>query len=382
MKFIVNSQLIYRHLQALNGVITNNNTVPIISCFLFHLENGMLTIKATDLSTTLVTKIEVETGNITGANEVAVPSKLLLDIMKLWDDVPLNFEVNEENFAIKISSGEGHYNLAGLNPETYPITPSSDGTNKLDMASTTIVNAITKTAFAANSEDELHPAMSGIYCELGPEGICFVATDAHKLVRYRRNDVTSDDDASFIFPCKPLVMVKNILASYKENIDVAIEYNSTNIFFTFDNFFIACRLIDAKYPNYSAAIPQQNPNKLTLDRVSFLNALRRVALFANKSTNQVRLSIEDHELGISAEDIELSNNAQEKIPCAYQGEPMEIGFNAKFLTEMVSNLETESILVELSHPSRAGIFFPIHEGEENTAEDILMLVMPVMLANN
>lgn len=379
MKFIINSLLFSKQIQSISGVITNNNTVPIINCFHFHLDEGMLTIRATDLETTLVTKIEVETSKIEGLQDIAVPSKLLIDILKSLDDVPLTFSVDDTNFGITITSGEGKYRLAGKNPETFPNMPEARDTTTIVMPSSAMINAISKTAFAA-STDEMRPQMGGIFCEISPESTTFVATDAHKLVRYRRKDITADTPVNFILPRKPVTMMKGILASRKDEFDVKVEYNNVNVFFTFDNFYIVCRLVDGKYPNYDAAIPKENPNKLTLDRNSFLNILRRVGLFANQASHQVRLSIQEHELLLSAEDIEFSNDAHEKMPCQYEGEPMEIGFNAKFLAEMVQNIETEQILLEMSHPSRAGIIFPITE-EEDSPEDILMLVMPVMLAN-
>lgn len=380
MRFIINSQLFLKHLSALSGVISNNNTVPIISCFHMHLEDNVLTVKATDLETTMVSRIELENARIDGIDSIAVPAKLLLDMLKSLDDVPLNFAVDASNYSIEISSGEGKYNLAGQNAETFPSMPEMKETVQTSMPASVLVNAINKTAFAA-STDEMRQQMSGIFCELTPENVTFVATDAHKLVRYRRNDIHSDDSASFILPRKPIMLVKNILSGNKEEFDVTIDYNNTNVFFTFDNFLIICRLVDGKYPNYEAAIPKENPNKLTIDRVTFINTLKRVSLFANQSTHQVRLSIKERELEISSEDLEFSNKAHETIPCSYEGEPMEIGFNAKFLTEMITNLDTEQVLMELSHPSRAGILFPINDSEEAKGEDILMLVMPVMLSN-
>lgn len=379
MKFIINSLLFSKQIQSISGVITNNNTVPIINCFLFHLDENLLTIRATDLETTLVTKIEVESGRLEGLTDIAVPSKLLLDILKSLDDVPLTFSVDDATYGINISSGEGKYRLAGKNPETFPNMPEVHDTEAIIVPSSALVGAISKTSFAA-STDEMRPQMGGIFCDITPENTTFVATDAHKLVRYRRSDIHSDTPTSFILPRKPVTMLRNILAAQKEEMEVKVEFNNTNAFFTFENFYIICRLVDGKYPNYDAAIPKENPNKLTVDRNSFLNTLRRVGLFANQASHQVRLSIQESELVVSAEDLEFSNDASEKLPCQYEGEPMEIGFNAKFLTEMVSNIETEQILIELSHPSRAGIIFPITE-EENSPEDILMLVMPVMLAN-
>ena len=380
MRFIINSQLFLKHLSALNSVISNNNTVPIIACFHLHLEDNILTIKATDLETTMVTRIELENARVEGIDTIAVPAKLLLDMLKSLDDVPINFAVDPENYSIEISSGEGKYSLAGQNAETFPAMPEMKDTVQTSMPASVLVNAINKTAFAA-STDEMRQQMSGIFYEMTPENVTFVATDAHKLVRYRRNDIHSDESVNFILPRKPILQVKNILGANKEEFDVTIDYNNTNVFFSFDNFLIICRLVDGKYPNYEAAIPKNNPNKLTIDRQTFLNTLRRVSLFANQSTHQVRLSIKERELEISSEDLEFSNKAHETIPCSYDGEPMEIGFNAKFLSEMITNLDTEQVLMEMSHPSRAGILFPITNGDEAKDEDILMLVMPVMLAN-
>lgn len=381
MKFIINSQVFSKQIQALSGVLTTNNTVPIINCFHLHLDENQLTIKATDLETTLISTIEVETGKIEGLTDVAIPSKLLINILKSFDNIPLSISVDDNTFAIEISSGEGKYRLAGLSAETYPSLPEVNDTVKVSLPSSALVEAINKTSFAASS-DEMRPQMCGIFCEITPDCTTFVATDAHKLVRFRRTDIKADESTNFILPKKPLSLVKNTLSSYKEDIEVLLEYNAANVAFTFDNMYIVCRLVDGKYPNYDAAIPKENPNRLTVDRLSMLNTLRRVGLFANQSTYQVRLSITNRELTISAEDIEFSNDAVEKIPCEYDGEPMEIGFNAKFLTEMVSNLNSENILIEMSHPSRAGIIFPINDNPDGTKDDILMLVMPVMLANN
>ena len=380
MRFIINSQLFLKHLSALNGVITNNNTVPIVSCFHMQLDGNVLTIEATDLETTLVTTIELENAKVEGIDTIAVPAKLMIDMLKSMDDIPLNFAVDANNFGIEISSGEGKYRLAGLNAETFPTMPDMSDTVQTTLPASVLVNAINKTSFAA-STDEMRQQMSGIYCELSPENITFVATDAHKLVRYRRNDIHAGEAASFILPRKPVSLVKNILGSNREDCDVSVEYNNTNVVFSFDNFRIICRLVEGKYPNYEAAIPKDNPNKLTIDRNTFINTLKRVSLFANQSTHQVRLAINERDMKISAEDLEFSNDAHESIPCSYDGEPMEIGFNAKFLSEMLTNLDTEQVLMELSHPSRAGILFPINDDDQANNEDILMLVMPVMLAN-
>ena len=381
MKFIVNSQQLLKQLQSLSGVLTSNNTMPIIGCFHFHLEEQKLTVKTTDLTTTLIANMEVETSRMEQAEEVAIPSKMLLDILKTFDDVPLTFDVDQSNYSIEIASGQGQYRLAGMDAATYPSMPVAESTNTIVLGSNALVEAINKTVFAT-SNDEMHQQMSGIFCEMTPDGVTFVATDAHKLVRYRRKDVHSEESTNFILPKKPIIIVKNILASRKDDAEVTVAYNNTNLFITFDNFYIVCRLVDGRYPNYEAAIPKNNPNKLILDRLSFLNTLRRVSIFASEATRQVRLSISNDHIDISAEDIEFSNKANETIPCQYEGDPMDIGFNAKFLTEMLTNLDSEQVLFELSHPSRAGIIFPYYtEDATDRTDDILMLVMPVMLAN-
>lgn len=379
MKFIVNSQAFSKQLQSISGVLINSNTVPIINCFHFHLDENRLTVKATDLETTFITAIEVETGSIEGRTDVAVPGKLLLDTLKNLDDRPMTMDIDDTSLAIEITSGDGSYRLAGVDPDTYPSLPAIDDTVAVTLPASTWVSAINKTAFAT-STDEMRPQMCGIYCELTPEGATFVSTDSHKMVRFRRNDIHCEENASFILPKKPITLVKNALSTRKEECDVILEYNSVNVVFRFDNSSIYCRLVDGQYPNYSAAIPKENPNKLTVDRIQLLNVLRRVGLFANQSTHQVRLSVRESELVVSTEDIEFSNGANEKLPCSYEGEPMEIGFNEKFLSEMLSNLDSEHILITMSHPSRAGIIFPIDDNPEKT-DDILMLVMPVMLAN-
>lgn len=379
MKFIVNSQALYKQLQSISGIITNSNTVPIISCFHFQLEEGKLTVRATDLETTLVVTLDVETASLDGLSQVAIQSKLLLDILKSLDDVPLTFTVDDSSYAIELAHSAGKYSLAGMDASVFPAMPQVEDTVSVTISSSALVSAINKTVFAA-SNDEMRQQMTGIFCQLSPEGATFVATDAHKLVRYKRNDVQADQPAEFIFPRKPITQVKKILESRREESDVTLSYNRTNATFAFDNVFVACRLVDGKYPNFEAAIPKDNPNKLTIDRVSFLNTLRRVGLFANQSTCQVRLSLSENEIVVSAEDVEFSNNAQEKLPCDYKGDTMDIGFNSRFLIEMLTNLDTEHILIEMSQPSRAGIIFPMTD-EEDTSENILMLVMPVMLAN-
>ena len=239
----------------------------------------------------------------------------------------------------------------------------------------TLGKAISKTLFAVGS-DELRPVMCGVFVQLETDGITFVATDAHKLVRYTRGDAKSKKATSYIIPKKPLTLLRNILTGGGK---AKVEYNNTNVSFAFGNTLLISRLIDGKYPNYDAVIPKENPNKMIVDREAFLNSIRRVSIFANKTTHQVRLKVKGSELNISAEDLDFSNEANERLTCTYKGQDMEIGFNSKFLAEMLSNIDCEEVQFEMSSPNRAGVMVPSKNG--NKEEDILMLVMPVMLNN-
>jgi DNA polymerase-3 subunit beta len=307
--------------------------------------------------------------------KVAVPSKILLETLKTLPDQPIAFTVDDKTFAIEISAGDGKYKLSGENGDDFPKIPVVDNASSVALPASVLAEAINKTIFAV-SNDELRPAMTGVYCQLTPQNITFVSTDAHKLVRYRRTDTKSDSPSSFILPKKALTLLKSALPA--EDVSVAIEYNSTSAFFKFGNINLICRLIDERYPDYEAVIPQNNPNKLTIDRGLFLNCLRRVVIFANKTTHQVRLKISGSELNISSEDIDFSNEAHERLSCQYEGEDMEIGFNARFLIEMLSNLSGDEVVLEMSTPNRAGLLLPQNTDDN---EDILMLVMPVMLNN-
>lgn len=374
MKFIVSSSTLLKNLQAISGVINSSNTLPILDDFLFDLQDESLVVTASDLETTMSVTIPLDKAEEPGI--MAVPAKILMDTLKTFSDIPLNFSADPETLGIELIAGEGKFKLSGHKHDEYPQKPEADDTHTVTMSSEVIARAINKTLFATGN-DELRPVMSGVLCELTPDDVTFVATDAHKLVKYRRTDVKGDENVSLILPRKPLNQLKNILSA--DDFPVKVEYNSANAFFTFLNFNLVCRLIDGKYPNYTAVIPTVNPNVLTVDRLSFLTALRRVSIFANQSTHQVRLKINGLELILSAEDVDFSNEAKERLQCAYHGENMAIGFNSRFLVEMLNNLETDEIRIEMSAANRAGILYP--ENSDYTEEEILMLVMPVMLNN-
>lgn len=375
MKFIVNSQALQKKLQALSGVINANNTLPILDDFLFELEENLLKITASDLETTLVMKLEPSMTDESG--KVTIPAKLLLEFIKYLPDSPITFIVDPITLGIEILSSEGKYKLTGHNAEEYPELPLLEGTTEFDLSSQILTSGITKTVFATGN-DELRPAMGGVYFDIMPDYMTFVATDAHKLVRYRRNDAQTGISTSFIIPRKPLNVLKNLLAI--EDTTVHVEYNVTNASFSYDGVKLYSRLIEGRYPAYEAVIPRDNPNLLTVERWLFINSVKRLSPFANQSTHQVRLRISGQELLMNAEDIDYSNEGVERLACTYIGEDMEIGFNSKFLLEMVSNLDCNEISFQLSGPTRAGIVVPAHQ--ENADEDILMLVMPVMLSQN
>ena len=370
MKFIVSSNYLLKQLQVLGGVISNSNTLPILDNFLFELEHSKLTVSASDLETTMASTLEVESES---EGSVAIPAKLLLETLKTFPEQPLTFVI-EDNNTIEISSNHGKYALAYSSAEEFPKAIS------LDKASTTVVSAdilataISKTIFAAGNDD-LRPVMSGVFFQFSTESLTFVATDAHKLVKYSRTDVKADETAEFIMPKKPLNLLKGILAGSDDT--VSIEYNDSNAKFSFENSVLICRLIDGKYPNYEAVIPKENPNHLTISRNQFLNSVRRVSIFSNKTTHQIRLKIAGAELNISAEDIDYSNKAEERLTCDYQGDDMQIGFNSRFLSEMLSNLNADDVQLEMSMPNRAGILTPIDGLDKG--ETVTMLVMPVML---
>lgn len=372
MKFIVSSTYLLKQLQVLGGVINNANTLPILDNFLFELDHTKLTVSASDLETTMSSTLDVESDS---KGSVAIPARLLLDTLKTFPEQPLTFVV-EDNNTVEISSNHGKYALAYASGEEFPKAVALEDPSKTVILGDILATAISKTIFAAGNDD-LRPVMSGVFFQFSTEGLTFVATDAHKLVKYTREDVNASQVAEFIMPKKPLNLLKGILAASED--EVTIEYNDSNAKFTFDNSELICRLIDGKYPNYEAVIPKENPNKLSIDRTQFLNSVRRVSIFSNKTTHQIRLKIAGAELNISAEDVDYSNKAEERLTCDYQGDDMQIGFNSRFLTEMLNNLSSDDVSLEMSMPNRAGILTPVDGLDDG--EQITMLVMPVMLNN-
>ncbi len=371
MKFSVSSTELLKHLQLAGGAIGSNPVLPILEDFLFTIQDNQLTISATDLETSITTIVDV----MSDANgTVAIPAKILLDTLKALPQQPITVAINEENFGIEITSAYGKYRLAGENGSDFPAIPEPDSVDTVSLQSSVLAQGINKTLFAT-SNDELRPSMTGVYFQVDFNKITFVATDAHKLVKYSFGEVESEVSTSFIVPKKALNLLKNALPSGGQ---VKLSFNKSNAFFSADGVNLVCRLIDARYPDYNAVIPVDNPNILSIARTDLQNSLKRIAIYANKTTNQVILNINDGSLTISAQDLDFSNEATEQLACTYDGDPVTIGFNAKFLIEMLGVLESDEVKMELSSPTRAGILLPT---EEPDGEEILMLVMPVMLSN-
>ena len=372
MKFIVSSSSLLKQLSGINGVITSNPVVPILENFLFEINDSQLTITASDLQTSMITEMEVEAKD---SGSIAVPAKILLETLRNLPEQPVAFSIDEETYSVELSSDNGRYKLAGENATDFPKVPVVSDGYTVDISSDILGTAINNSIFAT-SNDELRPAMTGVYLNLGENSTTFVATDGHRLIRYRRVDVAAETDNAIIIPRKALNLLKASLPA--EITHVTLEFNPANAYFKFNNVKLICRLIDERFPDYENVIPSDNTNHMTINRLEFLGSLRRIAIYANKTTHQVRLKITGSELQISAEDLDFSNEASERLMCEHDGEDIEIGFNARFLLEMLNNLDSNEITLQLSAANRAGLIVP-KDKDEN--EDILMLVMPVMLSN-
>jgi len=372
MKFDVSSSALLARLQAISKVIASKNTLPILDSFLFQLQGNKLTLTASDVETRLVTTIDVM--NVEGEGVFAVSAKMLLEPLKKLPEQPLTFDINDDNLEIFIYFENGKYNFIGQKGDSYPQQkPLNDMSFTFSMESQILLGGVNRAIFATG-EDELRPIMNGIFFDKQPDSLTFVASDGHKLVRLRHKGVKSDDTASFILPKKPANLLKSVLSRNSE--PVKIQFDENNAYFVTNNFEMVCRLIEGRYPNYNSVIPLNNPNKMTIDRLLFLSALERVAVFANPASTLVKLELSNDLIVVSAQDIDFSTSAVEKINCQYSGMEMSIGFRGNFLIEMLGNISASEIVFALADPSRAGVIVPV-EDEEN--EELLMLMMPMVL---
>ena len=370
MQFIVSSSLLSKQLAAISGVIANNPIVPILENFLFEIHERHLTVTASDLQTSITTELVVEAQ---GSASIAIPARILLETLRNLPEQPVTFSINEGTYSVEISSDNGRYRLAGEDATDFPQLNLVQKGVSINMDAKVLKKAISQT-IVATSNDELRPAMNGVYIDFSEASATFAATDGHRLVRYVRSDVGVATQQPFIVPRKTLTLLNALLLNEHKTVNIA--FNDSNVYFKLANISMASRLIDERYPDYENVIPVNNASKLTLDRVSFLSALKRTAIYSNRTTHQIKLSIAGSELHISAEDFDFSNEANERLHCAYEGDDLEIGFNAKFLIEMLNNLPVEEVEMHFSTPSKAVLILP---KEKEQDEDILLLIMPVIL---
>ena len=373
MRFTLSSTALSSKLNMLAKVISGKNSLPILDCFLFEVANGIMTVTASDSDNVIKSTIELTENE--GEGEFCVPNRVILDALKELPEQPLSFEVenNEDAIAIKIVYQNGLYNFTGQNAEEYPrVQGMSDASNTITMPTAVLIDNISRSLFATAS-DELRPVMNGIYFDLKADALAIVASDGHKLVRNRNYTIKSETPCSFNLPKKPANLLKNILS--KDGEDAVIKFDDRNAEFTFGDGMLKCRLIDGRYPNYNSVIPN-NPNEITIDRKALISALRRVLPFASESSQLIRFSIEPGRMEVSSEDIDFSTSAKEQIVCEYSGNPMSIGFKGSSLNEILTNLSSDSIILQLADPSRAGIIIPAEQPEN---EDVLMLIMPMLL---
>jgi DNA polymerase III subunit beta len=373
MKFIVSSSALSKQLAAVSGVIANNPVVPILENFLFEIDGKQLMVTASDLQTSITTELAVEAQE---RASIAIPARILLETLKNLPEQPVTFSINEGTYGVEISSNNGRYRLAGENATDFPKLGPVQKRVSVDIEAKVLKRAINQTIIAA-SNDELRPAMNGIYIDFSDSSATFVATDGHRLVRCVRSDVGVATQQPLIVPRKTLILLNTLLSGESQTVNVA--FNDSHVYFKLAHMSMVSRLIDERYPDYERVIPTDNVNKLTIHRMSFLSSLKRIAIYANRTTHQIKLSIAGSELQIFAEDFDFSSDANERLTCEYEGDDLEIGFNAKFLVEILQNLTVEEVEMHFSTPSKASLIFP-KEKEDN--EDLMLLIMPVILNPN
>lgn len=371
MRFTLSSSELNSQLQTLSKVINSKNSLDILECFLFEVADGQMKITASDSENVMTTSLTLADTTLNG--KFAIKNATILNALRELPEQPLTFDVDTSNLTVKVLYQNGMYNFTAMNADEYPvIQPITDGVSVITLEASMLCNNISRSIFAT-ANDELRPVMNGIYFDLTENCLSIVASDGHKLVRNNNYNVKSDAPASFILPKKPCNLLKNVLN--KEGGDVVIKFDSRNAEIIFDGGVLSCRLIEGRYPNYNSVIPQQNPNQMTIDRKVLISALRRVLPFAN-GTQLIRLQLDGAHMELRSEDIDFATSAQEKLACEYEGHSMSIGFKGSSLTEILNNLDSERITLQLSDPSRAGIIVPAEQPEN---EEITMLIMPMLL---
>lgn len=373
MRFTVSSSALSSKLNMLAKVIGSKNSLPILDCFLFQVANGEMSITASDSDNVIKSTLALTDHD--GEGEFCVPNRVILDALKELPEQPLHFDVDAagEAVAIKIVYQNGLYNFTGQSAEEYPRTQSmNDACTTVSLPTEMLINNISRSLFAT-ANDELRPVMNGIYFDLTADALAIVVSDGHKLVRSKNFTIKSESPSAFNLPKKPASLLKNILS--KDGDDAIIKFDDRSAEIQFTDGVMRCRLIDGRYPNYNSVIPN-NPNEVTVDRRGLQSALRRVLPFASESSQLIRFHIESGRFEVSSEDIDFSTSAKEQLSCEYNGSPISIGFKGSSLMEILSNLTSDNIIIQLADPSRAGIIVPAEQPEN---EDILMLIMPMLL---
>ncbi len=371
MKFNIQSKLLLSHLSAVSKVVNSKNTISILDNFLFYLDGNQLIVTGSDQETSLTTRVEVSGAE--GVGKFAANAKAMLDLLKQLPDIGLEFDIDDDNLEIVIKYVNGKYNFVGVNGNEFPQkAPSTEPTTEIVMPVKKLVCGIQQAIFAV-SDDTLRPVMMGVFCDVTPDKVVFVATDLHKMVRFTENDVHTGVTASFILPTKPASIINSVFD--KKDGDVKITVDSKGAVFTVDDYTLSCRFVNGRYPNYNSVIPADNPYSVTVDRQQLLNAARRVSVFAS-SGGQINLKLTSNEIIISSQDVDFSTSAEEHIQCDYNGADMIICFNNEHIIDVLSNIDDDTVIIKLMDAVRAGIFVPANQTEGN---DLLVLLMPVML---
>ncbi len=372
MKFSVSSSTLQSLLSSTGKVISSKNTLPILDYFLMEISGNNLKVTTSDLETTLIGSIEIDNQEQDGA--VAAPAKLLLDTRKEFADMPLSIEINTSDWEIKLSWRSGSLSIPGADPVSYPqLHALGNECHEVTMESSLLLNGINRTIYAT-ADDELRPAMNGIYINFEADTTTFVATDAHKLVKYSAA-TTNSFTSAFILPKRPASLLKNLLL--KEADDITVTFDAKSVIIKLSSYTLVCRLIEGNYPNYNAVIPANNPNKVLVDRVELLNSIKRVGVCSNPTTNLIRLEISENCINLTAQDLDFSVSANESVCCSCDGQAMSIGFKSTFIVEILSNTETPTVMIELADSTRAGVFKPVYD--EPRDDTTLMLLMPMMI---
>lgn len=374
MNFTISSSALLSLLQNTGKVIPPKATMPILDYFLFNLSDGKLSVTATDLETTMISEIRVDTVEEEGV--VAITSKLLIDALRELSDQPVNITVDKSTYEVILSWRTGRISIPGLGGAGYPELASlADESQKITIPADNLLNGVSKTIFATG-EGELHPVMNGIYFDITPEAITFVATDAFKLAKITmRGETGASEAASFVLPKKPALLLRALLSKETEN--VSVEFDSRYIVFTLSGYKLITRAIEGRYPNYNSVIPTNNTNKVIVDRVAFLGSIRRVSVCSSAANSLVKFTIEPGRMVVAAQDTDFSVSAEDTIECNYEGEPLAIGFKHTILVEMLSNISAKEVSFELADSTRPGLVIPAGETDEFEAE-MVMLLMPIL----